>query len=151
MSKTWDEYLVGEHEMIERAIEVLKQELEALEPGSRPSTRLKRAVDFLLEFGDRMHNKKEEEFLFPLMEQRGIPRQGGPIAVMVKEHEMERDLIERPAGRAKVPAPTSDAVAAMMALGYKRSESEKAVAHALDSLGRKASLEQVIREALQRV
>jgi DUF438 domain-containing protein len=55
----------------------------------------RRALDFLLEFGDRIHNAKEEEYLFPLLEQRGIPVQGGPLGVMLAEHEAERELLGR--------------------------------------------------------
>lgn len=82
----WDEYLVAEHEMIERAMDIMKTELEELKVGQPASLKLQRAVDFLLQFGDKMHNTKEERFLFPLLEQRGIPKQGGPIAVMLAEH-----------------------------------------------------------------
>ncbi|NOZ84770.1 MAG: DUF438 domain-containing protein [Deltaproteobacteria bacterium] len=95
MKQTWDQYLVAEHEMIERAIDVLKKELEALEPGAHPSRRLGRAVDFLATFGDKIHNRKEEDYLFPLMEKKGIPREGGPIGVMINEHKMERELLAR--------------------------------------------------------
>ena len=90
----WDEYLVAEHEMIERAMGVLKKGLQKLGHGAADSAGLLPAVDFLLEFGDRLHNVKEEKVLFPLMEKRGIPR-GGPIGVMLMEHEAERGLLEK--------------------------------------------------------
>ncbi len=89
----WEEVLVAEHEMIERAMEVMKSELPKLAPGKSHSRQLSRAIDFLLQFGDKLHNHKEEDHLFPLMEQRGIPSQGGPIAVMLMEHEAERTLL----------------------------------------------------------
>ena len=89
----WDAYLVAEHEMIERVMAVLKEQLLKLQDGTQDTVRLQRAIDFLLEFGDKIHNKKEEEYLFPLMEQRGIPRQGGPLGVMLMEHEAERKLL----------------------------------------------------------
>jgi hypothetical protein len=34
-----------------------------------------------------VHNKKEEDYLFPLIERRGVPRHGGPLAVMLAEHD----------------------------------------------------------------
>ena len=89
----WDDMLVAEHELIERAMAVFKIEIEKL-PGEPDGFRLGRAIDFLLEFGDKLHNIKEENVLFPLMEQRGIPR-GGPIGVMLAEHEEERGLLAR--------------------------------------------------------
>ena len=88
----WDEYLVAEHELIERAMAVLEAELHKLKDNKADLFRVSRSIDFLLEFGDKLHNKKEEEQLFPLMETHGIPR-GGPIGVMLAEHQMERDLL----------------------------------------------------------
>lgn len=91
----WDTYLVHEHELIERAMAVLKKNLEGLESGQYDATQLTRALDFLLEFGDKVHNKKEEDHLFPLMNQLGIPIEGGPLGVMLMEHEAERELLAR--------------------------------------------------------
>lgn len=93
MSATrWDDYLVGEHELIERAMAVFKAEIALLPAGKPDGFRLARAIDFLLEFGDKLHNQKEEQHLFPRMEQRGIPPMG-PIRVMLLEHEAERTLL----------------------------------------------------------
>lgn len=91
----WDEYLVHEHELIERAMAVLKQQLADLRAAASRPRLMARALDFLLAFGDRVHNVKEERFLFPLMEERGIPREGGPLGVMLREHEAERELLAR--------------------------------------------------------
>lgn len=91
--KTWDEYLVAEHEMIERGMAVLKEQLEKVTDGEHDPVNLQRAIDFLLEFGDKIHNKKEEDHLFPLMEKRGIPSEGGPLGVMLMEHAAERNLL----------------------------------------------------------
>ncbi len=88
----WDEFLVAEHEMIERVMDVLKKELKSVTKGSHDDFSLKRSIDFLSEFGDKIHNKKEEEYLFPLMIERGIPADG-PIRVMLMEHEAERNLL----------------------------------------------------------
>ena len=92
----WDDYLVAEHELIERAMAVLKGCLESIELSVEVDTvKLGRAIDFLIQFGDRIHNIKEEQLLFPLMGSRGIPIQGGPIGVMIMEHEAERELLAR--------------------------------------------------------
>jgi len=91
-NKGWSELLVGEHEMIERAMDVLRGELEKLAAGAHDPWTIQRATDFLLEFGDRIHNQKEEQVLFPLMVERGIP-ESGPIRVMLIEHEAERTLL----------------------------------------------------------
>jgi DUF438 domain-containing protein len=91
--KSWSELLVAEHEMIERAMDVLRGELQKLDDASHDAWTLQRAIDFLLEFGDRVHNQKEEQFLFPRMVERGIP-ESGPIRVMRMEHEAERTLLD---------------------------------------------------------
>ena len=91
----WDEFLIAEHEMIERAMAILKECLENLEKSAAQPVQMVRALDFLLEFGDKIHNRKEEEHLFPLMQERGIPQAGGPIGVMLQEHAMERELLAR--------------------------------------------------------
>jgi DUF438 domain-containing protein len=89
----WDDFLIAEHELIERAMAVLKSNLEKLPGGDY--LQIGRALDFLLEFGDKIHNRKEEEFLFPLMQERGIPTQGGPLGVMLMEHQAERQLLQQ--------------------------------------------------------
>lgn len=89
----WDDFLVAEHEMIERAMAVLKNSLDDLEQAAAKPVQMIRALDFLLEFGDKIHNRKEEELLFPLMGHRGIPTEGGPLGVMLMEHQAERELI----------------------------------------------------------
>lgn len=91
--KRWDDFLVAEHEMIERAMAVLKQCLDNLDAAIKNPVQMMRAIDFLLEFGDKIHNRKEEELLFPLMQQRGIPVEGGPLGVMLMEHQAERELL----------------------------------------------------------
>jgi DUF438 domain-containing protein len=89
----WDDFLIAEHELIERAMAVLKTNLEELPAGDQ--LQIGRALDFLMEFGDKIHNRKEEEFLFPLMQERGIPSQGGPLGVMLMEHQAERQLLQQ--------------------------------------------------------
>lgn len=90
----WDDFLIAEHEMIERAMSVLKTNLDKIDGGAYDATQMQRAVDFLLEFGDKIHNRKEEGFLFPLMQERGIPIEGGPLGVMLMEHDAERRLLQ---------------------------------------------------------
>ncbi len=90
--RRWDTILIGEHEMIERAMDVLGRQLAEVGTSTHDPVALQRAIDFLLEFWDKIHNKKEEDFLFPLLVEHGIP-QSGPIRVMLIEHQAERDLL----------------------------------------------------------
>ncbi len=94
----WDDFLVAEHEMIERAMAVLKSNLDKIDEAVKTPLQMQRAIDFLLEFGDKVHNTKEEKFLFPLMGQKGMPVEGGPIGVMLMEHDAERNLLQRMMG-----------------------------------------------------
>ena len=50
-------------------------------------------IEFIRRFADGCHHAKEERALFPLLEARGIPRQGGPIGMMLLEHQEGRGLV----------------------------------------------------------
>lgn len=83
-----------EHEVILRALALLERLGEGLETGA-PVDRgaLAWLLDFFTTFVDRCHHGKEEQHLFPALERRGIPRQGGPVGVMLHEHETGRGLL----------------------------------------------------------
>jgi hemerythrin-like domain-containing protein len=51
------------------------------------------ALDFFRHFADACHHTKEEQALFPLLEERGIPKRGGPIGMMLLEHSESRQLL----------------------------------------------------------
>ena len=88
------EELVTEHRAIERMLAVLEAAAQRLETGQRVRPDLFReAVDFVRNFADRCHHGKEEENLFPRLQERGMPREGGPIGVMLQEHDQGRDYI----------------------------------------------------------
>src|SRR3989339_212912 len=46
-----------------------------------------------LEFAEP-HHHKEEQVLFPALEQKGIPNEGGPIGVMLMDHEVKRGHVK---------------------------------------------------------
>jgi hemerythrin-like domain-containing protein len=93
------EVLMTEHRAIERMLAVLETAARRLEAGERVRPDLLReAVDFVRNFADRCHHGKEEENLFPRMEARGVPRQGGPLAVMLHEHDEGRAYVGAIAG-----------------------------------------------------
>jgi hemerythrin-like domain-containing protein len=48
------------------------------------------AADFIKGFADGCHHRKEEGILFKAMSANGIPVEGGPIGVMLYEHEQGR-------------------------------------------------------------
>ena len=88
--KATDE-LMAEHRIIERVITVLEMGALQLEQGQgvRPELFIE-ATDFIKGFADGCHHKKEEGVLFPAMVKSGVPNQGGPIGVMLAEHEQGR-------------------------------------------------------------
>jgi hemerythrin-like domain-containing protein len=87
--------LVEEHEIIERMIAVLNKAADNLERGAEVDPQLfLEAADFIRNFADRCHHAKEEDILFKLMAERGIPTQGGPVGVMLIEHEYARKYTE---------------------------------------------------------
>jgi hemerythrin-like domain-containing protein len=89
------EILKEEHKVIKRMLAILNVACEKLEKGERVSPEVfKKAIDFIRVFADRCHHGKEEETLFPFVEQRGIPREGGPIGVMLREHEQGRNFVK---------------------------------------------------------
>src|SRR5262249_30240318 len=52
---------------------------------------LERLIDFFKVFVDTFHHGKEEELVFPSLERVGVSREGGPIGVMLVEHDAGRD------------------------------------------------------------
>lgn len=83
--------LMDEHQIILRMLGALRGMCaRSGEAGTAPVADLEAAGDFVRSFADYTHHGKEEDLLFPAMEEAGVPRDGGPIAVMLMEHEMGR-------------------------------------------------------------
>jgi len=85
------EILMDEHRVIERVLTALEKAAQMLEGGRsiRPAFFLD-AADFIKGFADGCHHRKEEGMLFVAMMAHGIPDRGGPIGVMMAEHEQGR-------------------------------------------------------------
>src|SRR5512139_581628 len=92
MTRTWNQPLLDDHEITEKALAAVAL---ALNDPAPDRGLVRRTVEYLVGYVDRIHNQKEEQHLFPLLERRGIPRQAGPLAVMLQEHEETRDLLGR--------------------------------------------------------
>jgi hemerythrin-like domain-containing protein len=86
--------LKDEHRGIERMLNIVEAAAKRLESGGDvPPDVFLNAVDFFRGFTDGCHHAKEEEKLFPALERRGVPKDGGPIGVMLAEHEMGRTYV----------------------------------------------------------
>ena len=91
MSATWTELLMKDHETTERVLEATARAFEA--PGGPDRAVIADAVEYFTRYVDQCHNKKEETHLFPLIERLGVPRQAGPLAVMLQEHDESQRLL----------------------------------------------------------
>jgi hemerythrin-like domain-containing protein len=85
------EALTAEHRTIERVLDVLEKLSRS--PVENSLDDWKKALDFFVHFADQCHHFKEEQVLFPAMEEHGIPRDGGPIGMMLMEHEEGRTYV----------------------------------------------------------
>lgn len=84
--------LSDEHRIIERMLAVL-QKLTG-EPVENSLDSWRKTLDFFRYFADQCHHFKEEQVLFPAMEERGVAREGGPIGMMLTEHEEGRSAVK---------------------------------------------------------
>jgi hemerythrin-like domain-containing protein len=103
------ETLMNEHREIERVLDALVGFVDEVErKGSTEREELLRFVTFIREFADAHHHGKEEDILFAAMVSHGFPKEGGPIAVMLREHDQGRALVRVLRERAEAAGPWSD-------------------------------------------
>lgn len=50
-------------------------------------------IDFIRGYADGWHHAKEEVHLFPALTAAGMPKGGGPVGVMLHEHEIGRSYV----------------------------------------------------------
>jgi len=99
-----------EHRLIERALDAMEGWITTLGPGSESDDKVElgRFVSFIRGFADAYHHGKEEDILFVAMVEHGFPRQAGPIAVMLHEHDLGRSLVSVLDGLAQQSATWSE-------------------------------------------
>jgi DUF438 domain-containing protein len=91
MTRRWNDLLMEDHQTTEKVIAAMEN---ALASPKGPSRELAASVlDYFTVYVDRCHNQKEEQHLFPLIESRGVPRNGGPLGVMLQEHARAKELL----------------------------------------------------------
>ncbi len=81
-----------EHELILRVAGALAD--TAGGDGSLDHEKVEGCITFIRLYVDALHHHKEEDFLFPSLAAHGLPVDGGPIAVMLFEHNEGRTLVE---------------------------------------------------------
>jgi hemerythrin-like domain-containing protein len=80
-----------EHDGILLMLRILEEICARLKKnGSVDPVHLEAVLEFLKVFVDTCHHGKEEDLLFPEMEKLGVPKDPGPIGVMLSEHNRGR-------------------------------------------------------------
>lgn len=101
--------LMDEHQRILRTLDALEQFAHRLERGDEfDAGDLARFVGFFQRYADRFHHAKEEDHLFKRMGDAGFPADGGPVAVMLVEHDQGRTLVKKLNKAAGWSAPLSE-------------------------------------------
>lgn len=89
------EILKHEHKIILMVLDAAKREVQSIrQRGKLHVAELEKMMDFIRNFADRCHHAKEENLLFVKMNEKGMPSESGPIAVMLKEHAEGRRRIK---------------------------------------------------------
>ena len=95
--------LTAEHDRILVLLDVLDalakrvdtDETTPVEARGPLGDRIESALNLVRQYADGLHHAKEEEFLFPRLEAQGVPREGGPLGCMLREHEAGRALVKQ--------------------------------------------------------
>jgi hemerythrin-like domain-containing protein len=86
--------LKDEHEGIKLMLNIMETISNDLEKGKELNiNHYEKIVEFIKGFADKCHHGKEEDILFPVLIDHGMSKEGGPIAVMLHEHQLGRDHI----------------------------------------------------------
>ena len=87
--------LRDEHEGIVMMLRIMeKVRAQAKDSESIRIDHFEGILGFLKVFVDKCHHAKEEELLFPALVALGIPKESGPIGVMLQEHTIGRGLVK---------------------------------------------------------
>jgi len=94
MERRPTEMLEEEHHFIQKVVGAMAAVSERLEVGQEVDAEtLQNIVEFMHTFADKCHHGKEETHLFPVLERKGVPAGGCPLAVLMAEHQRGRALV----------------------------------------------------------
>src|SRR5574337_1489909 len=104
------ESLRRDHALIEKVLKAMWATIPMLQGGKTiPEPIISQVIDFTKNFTDVCHHGKEENSLFPELEKKGMPKDTGPIAVMLMEHEVTRKIGTRMEASSKTYLKSGDA------------------------------------------
>jgi hemerythrin-like domain-containing protein len=89
-SETATSRLREEHRLILLVADAMAALVAEADAGRWDVDAFAECVTFVRLFADACHHGKEEDLLFPELEKGGMPRDQGPIAVMLHEHQQGR-------------------------------------------------------------
>ena len=93
MSESPTRQLADEHEYVKMVVGAMDREVAYIERTGRVhAARVAQMIDFTRNFTDGNHHAKEEDLLFPLLEERSAAA-GGTVSVLLSEHEAARGCI----------------------------------------------------------
>lgn len=88
------EDLSEEHRVIERLLaSLLRVTAKAAVGDGVTKSAIRAHVELFAALLDALHHGREEEILFASLIDMGLPRQHGPVAVMLHEHQLGRELV----------------------------------------------------------
>jgi hemerythrin-like domain-containing protein len=86
-----------EHDAVKLTLKVLDRICQEIELSGKlgDAQHVDHLLEFFTVFVDKCHHGKEEELLFPALEQIGVNRDKGPIGVMLREHQLGRECVQK--------------------------------------------------------
>jgi hemerythrin-like domain-containing protein len=87
-----------EHQWILKVAGVLDEILSREADEGLDHDAIEACISFIRLFADACHHGQEEDLLFPELMAMGMPKESGPLAVMLQEHEMGRAYARHMAG-----------------------------------------------------
>lgn len=84
-----------EHDAVQLTLRILDKICQKIEQSGEiiDHQHLDQLLEFFKVFVDKCHHGKEEELLFPALENVGVSREGGPIGVLLHEHQQGREYV----------------------------------------------------------
>ncbi len=90
------EELEAEHRVIEKMLDCMDVEADALEAGKTPpAVVFLETSDFIAGFADACHHGKEEHKMFPMLASDGMPTESGPMKQLIADHKQGREFNRR--------------------------------------------------------